>query len=172
MLETREVLYIHCGRGVGRSSIVSACLLAHLYGLSATDALSRVQLYHGCRDDGFFTAPVLLQQRLRVYRLLMEWPRAPQQPPLFVEGTLERERSNQVMRYVDGELVYVDADELGMDDSDEDALQAAINDDLMQDEAAYMEELNNTSSGGAALPVHAGAMSMNMDHFMQHLNDE
>ena len=108
MLESREVLYIHCDKGLGRSTLgprftlpslyrypchfphrspchlalglglglglvsigvgamaqictvpaspttrgvaVCACLLAHLYGLSATDALSRLQLHQACRE--------------------------------------------------------------------------------------------------------------------------
>ena len=52
-------------------------------------------------------------------------------------------------------------------------LQAAINDDLMQDEMSYLEELNSSQGAGGALDDYAGghpAMSMNMDAFMNLLD--
>lgn len=38
-----ERVYLHCWGGRGRSGLVSTCLLAYLFGVSATEALQRVQ---------------------------------------------------------------------------------------------------------------------------------
>ncbi len=48
-----ECVYLHCWGGRGRAGTVGACALADLYGLSADDALARVQRAFDTRgDDG------------------------------------------------------------------------------------------------------------------------
>ena len=47
-----EVLYIHCWGGRGRSGVVVACLLVHMYKLQAAEALERVQRGYATRGEG------------------------------------------------------------------------------------------------------------------------
>ena len=51
-LEAGENLYVHCWGGRGRAGTVGACLLAHLYGITADEALERVQRAFDTRKDG------------------------------------------------------------------------------------------------------------------------
>ena len=52
-VDAKEVLYIHCWGGRGRTGIVAACLLGLLYeGMSADEALDRVQAYFATRAPG------------------------------------------------------------------------------------------------------------------------
>jgi len=164
MLENRGIVYVHCDTGLGRSAVVVTCLLAHLYGLSATDALTRVQLYTELRE---FTTPMLSWQRLQVYKLLKEWPLAPKHPPLFVEGTLELEGPGQAMVYKNGVLMPADFIEKEYG-SDEEGLQEAIRDDLVLNEegAEEMKSLGEEAQKEAMKMM----MSMNMDLFMENLD--
>lgn len=50
-LENGEALYVHCWGGRGRAGTVGAVLLASAYGLSADEALERVQRAYSCRQD-------------------------------------------------------------------------------------------------------------------------
>jgi len=169
LLENRQnVVYVHCdAKGLGRSTVVIACLLCHLYGLSAIDALTRLQLYQQERADIrdlMMLTPMFHWMSWQVFRCQLEWKLAPINPPLFVQGTVEVEGPG--MKYVNGVLVPTDM-ETGYN-SDEDSLQAAILDDLIQDEEAYKEELEDAKRQAAM----AAMMSMNMDKFMNHLNGE
>eukprot|EP00696_Hemimastix_kukwesjijk_P019944 gnl/Hemi2/940_TR332_c0_g1_i1.p2 gnl/Hemi2/940_TR332_c0_g1~~gnl/Hemi2/940_TR332_c0_g1_i1.p2 ORF type:complete len:226 (-),score=62.21 gnl/Hemi2/940_TR332_c0_g1_i1:167-844(-) len=71
-----DVLYVHCWGGHGRTGIVVSCLLAALYDLSAEAAMTRVQMYHDCREDrfgGMLTSPhspATPQQRAQVERVV------------------------------------------------------------------------------------------------------
>lgn len=164
LLENRGIVYVHCDSGLGRSAVVVTCMLAHLYGLSATDALTRVQLYTELRE---YTTPMLTWQRLQVYKLLSEWPLAPKHPPLFVEGTLELEAPGQAMVYKNGVLMPADFVEKEYG-SDEEGLQEAIRDDLIldEDDAQEMTSLNEEAQKEAMNMM----MSMNMDLFMENLD--
>ena len=46
-----ERLYVHCWGGRGRSGLAGACLLVRAYGVSAGDALERVQRAFSTRGD-------------------------------------------------------------------------------------------------------------------------
>ena len=49
-VRNREVLYIHCFAGRGRTGLVAACLLGELYeGVTADEALERVAAYYRLR---------------------------------------------------------------------------------------------------------------------------
>ncbi|KAG2484751.1 hypothetical protein HYH03_016498 [Edaphochlamys debaryana] len=52
-----EKLYVHCWGGRGRAGTVGACLLAHMYGLSAEEVLERVQRSFDTRQDGGRRSP-------------------------------------------------------------------------------------------------------------------
>lgn len=56
-LENGECLYVHCWGGRGRAGTVGSCLLAHLYGMSADEALARVQRAFDTRKDGGRRSP-------------------------------------------------------------------------------------------------------------------
>ncbi len=45
-------VYLHCWGGRGRAGTFGACLLAHMYGMSAEEALMRVQRAFSTRGDG------------------------------------------------------------------------------------------------------------------------
>lgn len=47
--EGREVIYVHCWGGHGRTGTVVAILLSLYYGIDAEEALTRTQLYHDIR---------------------------------------------------------------------------------------------------------------------------
>jgi protein-tyrosine phosphatase len=51
LLEAGKKLYIHCWGGKGRTGTIGACLLGKAYGLSADEALSRVQKAFDTRTD-------------------------------------------------------------------------------------------------------------------------
>jgi ribA/ribD-fused uncharacterized protein len=50
-LKEGKLMYIHCKGGHGRSGIVVASLLCHIFGLSPTDALEYTTLYHSHRKS-------------------------------------------------------------------------------------------------------------------------
>jgi hypothetical protein len=53
MLCTGEKVYVHCVSGSGRAAVFGACLLASAYGVSADEALQRVQMAREqCGDEG------------------------------------------------------------------------------------------------------------------------
>lgn len=62
-----ECLYVHCWAGLGRTGLVSACLLGALYGgaVGAEDALARVQAYCALRAPGA-ESPETAAQRAQV----------------------------------------------------------------------------------------------------------
>eukprot|EP00747_Dinoflagellata_sp_TGD_P077557 gnl/TRDRNA2_/TRDRNA2_159640_c1_seq1.p1 gnl/TRDRNA2_/TRDRNA2_159640_c1~~gnl/TRDRNA2_/TRDRNA2_159640_c1_seq1.p1 ORF type:complete len:786 (+),score=169.28 gnl/TRDRNA2_/TRDRNA2_159640_c1_seq1:70-2358(+) len=94
-LEQGEVLYVHCRGGHGRTGTVSALLLGHLYaGLSATEAMTRVQLCHDTRVQPVFAsegyedlvdsegcAVFFRPQREQVQRLLADAASSSSMPP-------------------------------------------------------------------------------------------
>lgn len=55
--------------GRGRAGVVGACLLAHLYGLSADEALERVQRSFDTRKDGGRRSPETDEQ----HAFVREW---------------------------------------------------------------------------------------------------
>lgn len=66
-----EVIYLHCWGGHGRTGTVVAVALGLLYGLSASEALMRTQLYHDLRVCNLNVgSPQTLQQREQVIRIL------------------------------------------------------------------------------------------------------
>jgi len=161
MMSNREVLYIHCDKGLGRSSVVSAVLLARLYGLSATDALSRVQLYANARADFGSTkqacTPSTLGQVMQIYRVLKKTSPA---PPLLVRGSVDlRPR------------IWPQESLKDPQDSDED-LQA-IRDDLLEEEEPSFTETSTAEQDAA--PTLASKvdyyMSTNLGSFLDHLNE-
>ena len=50
-LENGDAMYLHCWGGRGRAGTVGACVLGRMYGLSAEEALERVQRAFATRDD-------------------------------------------------------------------------------------------------------------------------
>lgn len=58
-----EKLYIHCWGGRGRAGTVGACLLGQAWGLSADEALERVQRAFATRQDTKERSPETDQQR-------------------------------------------------------------------------------------------------------------
>jgi len=50
-LEGGDVMYLHCWDGRGRAGTVGACVLGRMYGMSADEALERVQRAFSTRDD-------------------------------------------------------------------------------------------------------------------------
>jgi hypothetical protein len=77
-LRSGEVLYIHCFGGKGRAGLVCACLLAYIYGLSADEALERIQAYCSLRnlDHAFVKSPETepQKQQVREFVALMNTP--------------------------------------------------------------------------------------------------
>ena len=67
-----ECLYLHCWAGRGRAGTVGACLLAALHGLSADEALERVQRAFSTRNDEGFTSPQTDEQRAFVRKFIGE----------------------------------------------------------------------------------------------------
>lgn len=72
-LESGEQLYIHCWGGRGRAGTVGACLLAHLYGLSAEEALTRVQRAFDTRQDEGRRSPETEEQRAFVTSFIQQY---------------------------------------------------------------------------------------------------
>ena len=52
-----EKMYVHCWGGRGRAGTVASCVLARLYGISADEALTRVQRAFDTRMDGGRKSP-------------------------------------------------------------------------------------------------------------------
>lgn len=50
-LEGGRIIYAHCWGGRGRAGTLGACLLARLYGVSAEEALQRVQRAFDTRTE-------------------------------------------------------------------------------------------------------------------------
>lgn len=101
-LEDGEILYVHCRGGHGRTGTVCALLLARLYGLTAVEAMQRVQLYHDTRvqpvfcaegydglgEDGEGCAVLFPVQRQQILRLVVEGPnKTPQQTSDLVRAS-------------------------------------------------------------------------------------
>jgi predicted protein tyrosine phosphatase len=60
VVKRREVLYLHCWGGCGRTGLVAACLLGALYrGMTADEAMARVNSYF------FLRAPYALTPHKR-----------------------------------------------------------------------------------------------------------
>jgi len=65
-----RVLYVHCWGGHGRTGVVVCLMLVHLYGITAAEALRRVQRYHDCRvEPQDAKSPQSAVQRSQVKRL-------------------------------------------------------------------------------------------------------
>ncbi|GBF90376.1 MAP kinase phosphatase [Raphidocelis subcapitata] len=62
-LSRGDRVYLHCWGGRGRAGTVGACLLARLYGLSADEALERVQRAFDTRRDEGRRSPETEEQR-------------------------------------------------------------------------------------------------------------
>jgi len=65
-VEAGEKLYIHCWGGRGRAGTVGACLLAKMYGLSADEALERIQRAFDTRKDSERRSPETDEQHALV----------------------------------------------------------------------------------------------------------
>lgn len=65
-LAAGEVPYVHCWGGRGRVGLVGACLLAAMYGLSADEALERVQRAFDTRKDNERRSPETDEQHKMV----------------------------------------------------------------------------------------------------------
>jgi len=66
-----EVIYLHCWGGHGRTGTVVAVALGLMYDLSASEALTRTQLYHDLRVCSLnVPSPQTPQQRRQVERIL------------------------------------------------------------------------------------------------------
>lgn len=63
-----EKLYVHCWGGRGRAGTVGACLLAALYGVSADEALQRVQRAFDTRADAQRAASPETEAQVRFVR--------------------------------------------------------------------------------------------------------
>ena len=64
----REVVYVHCRGGHGRTGVIVAVVLMMLYGISVEEALLRTQRYHDMREDtcSSTSSPQTEKQRNRV----------------------------------------------------------------------------------------------------------
>ncbi|PSC73500.1 MAP kinase phosphatase 6 isoform B [Micractinium conductrix] len=71
-LEAGENLYVHCWGGRGRAGTVGACLLAHLYGITADEALERVQRAFDTRKDDKRRSPETEEQVAFVRRFIAD----------------------------------------------------------------------------------------------------
>ena len=58
-----EKIYLHCWGGRGRAGTVGACLLRKMYGMSAEEALERVQRAFDTRRDGGRKSPETAEQQ-------------------------------------------------------------------------------------------------------------
>ena len=56
-LQAGEKMYVHCWGGRGRAGTVASCVLAKVYGISAEEALTRVQRAFDTRMDGGRKSP-------------------------------------------------------------------------------------------------------------------
>ena len=75
-LKTNELIYTHCRGGHGRSGIVVACVLSHLYKILPFEALKLTNEYHANRVEMKETrrklgSPSSLFQRTFVYKFCM-----------------------------------------------------------------------------------------------------
>lgn len=61
-IQKGQVVYLHCWGGRGRAGTVGAAFLASLYGLSAEQALERVQKAFDTRNDGGRKSPETNEQ--------------------------------------------------------------------------------------------------------------
>lgn len=61
-IEEGEVLYLHCWGGRGRAGTLGASTLARMYGLSAEEALVRVQKAFDTRQDAGRKSPETAEQ--------------------------------------------------------------------------------------------------------------
>ena len=69
-LTNEQRLYVHCWGGRGRAGTVGAALLALLYGMSADEALERVQRAFDTRGDDNRRSPETEEQRAYVRRFI------------------------------------------------------------------------------------------------------
>lgn len=73
-LQDKELIYIHCKGGHGRSGIVVACLLCYLFNMCPKEALEHTNIYHNNRKLmknkwRKIGSPQTFQQKKFVYRL-------------------------------------------------------------------------------------------------------
>uniref|UniRef100_A0A383V636 Tyrosine specific protein phosphatases domain-containing protein n=1 Tax=Tetradesmus obliquus TaxID=3088 RepID=A0A383V636_TETOB len=69
-IEAGEVLYAHCWGGRGRVGLVGACFLAATYGVSADEALERVQRAFDTRKDNERRSPETDEQHAMVRKFV------------------------------------------------------------------------------------------------------
>jgi alanine transaminase len=71
-LQAGQRLYVHCWAGRGRTGTVASVLLAALYGVSADEALERVQRAFDTRRDDDRRSPETPEQLAYVRRFIAE----------------------------------------------------------------------------------------------------
>lgn len=71
-IQRGESLYVHCWGGRGRAGTVGAAILGSLYGMSADEALARVQRAFDTRRDENRRSPETDEQHAFVRRYIEE----------------------------------------------------------------------------------------------------
>ena len=71
-LKAREILYIHCSDGNGRTGTVACALLGLLYDLSSSETLDLVQRFRNHRSGTQGHMPDSHEQKMQVHRLLSD----------------------------------------------------------------------------------------------------
>ena len=77
VLEGRDVLYVHCTNGHGRSGFMCALLLAQLYALNSYDALDRINRYHSSRAgtndiSGYFSSRLSPEMEAQLHQVVAD----------------------------------------------------------------------------------------------------
>lgn len=77
VLEGRDVLYVHCTNGHGRSGFMCALLLAQLYALNSYDALDRINRYHSSRGgtndiSGYFSSRLSPEMEAQLHQVVAD----------------------------------------------------------------------------------------------------
>lgn len=73
-LKNNELIYIHCKGGHGRSGIVVACILCHLYSICPLKSIELTNMYHNKRKTmkdkwRLIGSPQTFQQKKFIYKL-------------------------------------------------------------------------------------------------------
>jgi len=69
-IQSGDVMYLHCWGGRGRAGTIGACIVGKMYGISADEALERVQRAFDTRNDGGRKSPETEGQRSLVKKYL------------------------------------------------------------------------------------------------------
>mmetsp|Transcript_1953 Transcript_1953/g.2794 ORF Transcript_1953/g.2794 Transcript_1953/m.2794 type:complete len:215 (+) Transcript_1953:116-760(+) len=78
-------IYIHCRGGHGRSGVIAALLIFHLYKLDSWNTLELLTKMHKTRKDvqeNYYTSPQTSEQKNQVYRIISALERSSEKPPL------------------------------------------------------------------------------------------